>query len=296
MTPVPLALTCRMRYTTSLPLPHFLRGSRLLFALSEGLRNLPPEFVPFWTVVKPMLFCSFLLVTGLTLTYVRPANIKKPFLRPSSFPEDLSGHITMLFGPILPHFLPQECEWFCTSHPTDAWDHMYSVGWESCPGRSPYVGSCSVSNMASTQTAGCQATTPLKKGTSRRKRALESTVRARSSSIFSQRWWKRCLLARTASCFTQGNWPQPTIPHEDIFHRKEDRRPFSWTAQGNWRRNGLAFRVSCSPRVCCQRWCWRASRERVRGCHTSIMFSAVFDRCLLVCCAGCANGCGKNVD
>ena len=32
--------------------------------------------------------------------------------------------------------------------------------------------------MASTQTAGCQATTPLKEATTRRKRALESTVRA----------------------------------------------------------------------------------------------------------------------
>ena len=47
----------------------------------------------------------------------------------------------------------------------------------------------------------------------------------------------RCLLARTAT--------QPTIPHADIFHRKGDRRPFSWTAQGNWRRIVLAFGFFC---------------------------------------------------
>ena len=37
-------------------------------------------------------------VAGLTLTY----KIQKSLLQPSSFQQNLSGHITMLFGPVLP--------------------------------------------------------------------------------------------------------------------------------------------------------------------------------------------------
>ena len=95
---IPLTFTERVRDYTSLPLPLFLRRSRLLFPFSEGLRNIPPSFVPFWTVVKPVLFCAFLHLAGLTLTYIRPANMEQPLLRPTSFQEDLSGHISVLLG------------------------------------------------------------------------------------------------------------------------------------------------------------------------------------------------------
>ena len=57
----PLTFTEKVRHYSSVPLPFFLRRSRFLLPLSDGLRNLPPDFVPFWTVVKPVLFCAFLL-------------------------------------------------------------------------------------------------------------------------------------------------------------------------------------------------------------------------------------------
>ena len=81
---IPLAFTERVRDDTSLPLPLFLRRSRLLLPLSEGLRNLQPDFVIFWTVEEPVLFCAFLFVTSLTCTYIRPANIEQSLLRPTS--------------------------------------------------------------------------------------------------------------------------------------------------------------------------------------------------------------------
>ena len=73
---VPLAFADRVRDRASLPLPLFLRRSRLLLPLSEGLRNFPPDFVAFWTVVQPVPFCAFLQLACLTLTNIRPANIE----------------------------------------------------------------------------------------------------------------------------------------------------------------------------------------------------------------------------
>ena len=108
MAPVSLIFTERVRDFSSLPLPLFLRCSRLLLQLSEGHRNIPPDFVTPRTVVKPMLFCAFLHLASLTLTYIRPANIEQSLLRPTSFQEDLSWHITMLFGPIPFRFLSQK--------------------------------------------------------------------------------------------------------------------------------------------------------------------------------------------
>ena len=102
----PLAFTERVRDDTSLPLPLFLRRSRLLLPLSEGLRNLLPDFVPMWTVVKPVLLSAFLHLD------IRPANIEQSLLRPTSFQQNFSGHVTMLFGPIAFHFLSQESSTF----------------------------------------------------------------------------------------------------------------------------------------------------------------------------------------
>ena len=50
MASIPLAFTERVRDDTSLPLPLFLRRCHFLLPLSDGLRNPPPDFVPFWTV------------------------------------------------------------------------------------------------------------------------------------------------------------------------------------------------------------------------------------------------------
>ena len=69
----------------------FFRRFRLLLPPSEGFRNIPPYCAPFRTVVKPVLLCAFLHLASLTLTDIRPANIKEPLLRPTSFQEDLSG-------------------------------------------------------------------------------------------------------------------------------------------------------------------------------------------------------------
>ena len=104
---IPLAFTERVRDYASLSLPFFLRRC-LLLPLSEGLWNLSPYCVPFLTVVKPVLLCAFLHLASLTLTDIRPANIEWSLLRPTSFQEDLSGHITMLLSPISFRFLSQE--------------------------------------------------------------------------------------------------------------------------------------------------------------------------------------------
>ena len=66
----------------------------------ESFQNTSPHCVPFPTVVEPLLFCTFLLLTSLTLTVVRPSNIEYFFLRPASFQNDLPCHISMLFSPI----------------------------------------------------------------------------------------------------------------------------------------------------------------------------------------------------
>ena len=79
VTSVPLAFNERVRDYASLPLPFFLRRSRLLLPLSEGFRNIPPHRVRFRTVVKPVLFCAFLHLTSLTLTDVRPSNVEQSF-------------------------------------------------------------------------------------------------------------------------------------------------------------------------------------------------------------------------
>ena len=81
-------LSPRESATVPIPLCHFC---------SFFDRNLPPDFMPLWTVVNPVLFCAFLQLAGLTLTYIRLANIEQSPLRPTTFQEDLSGHITMLF-------------------------------------------------------------------------------------------------------------------------------------------------------------------------------------------------------
>ena len=69
-----------------------------MLPLSECLQNLPSDFVPFWTVVKPVLFCAFLLVTGLTLAYIRPANVEESLLHPASFQNQFSGNLSVLFS------------------------------------------------------------------------------------------------------------------------------------------------------------------------------------------------------
>ena len=113
VTSVPLAFTQRMRHTASLPFPLVLRHLRLLLPFPDGLWDLLPHCVPFRTVVKPVLFCAFLQLAGLSFTNIRPSNVEKSLLRPTSFQEDLPGHIAMLFSPILLHFLSQQSQpWF----------------------------------------------------------------------------------------------------------------------------------------------------------------------------------------
>ena len=70
--PVPLAFIERMRNNSSLP--------RFLLPLSKSPWNLPSDFVPFWAMVEPVLFCAFLLVTSLAFTSVRPTNVENSLL------------------------------------------------------------------------------------------------------------------------------------------------------------------------------------------------------------------------
>ena len=70
MIPVPLAFTERMRNNASLPLPLLLRSSRFVLPLSESLWDLTSDLVPFWAMVEPELFCAFLFVTCLALTFI----------------------------------------------------------------------------------------------------------------------------------------------------------------------------------------------------------------------------------
>ena len=104
-----------------------------------------------------MLFCALLHLASLALTCVRPANVEKSLLRPSSFQEYLSDHIMMLYGPLLPHFLWQESwSWFepyasfsssyscLTAHFFQYTDrahlhqHVFNVSWA----HKPHVNSC----------------------------------------------------------------------------------------------------------------------------------------------------------
>ena len=71
----PLFHWLSLRGCATIPLCHFhsfFEVLAFLLPLSEGLSNLPSDLVPFGTVVKPALFCAFLLVTGLTFTLIRP--------------------------------------------------------------------------------------------------------------------------------------------------------------------------------------------------------------------------------
>ena len=70
-----------------------------LLPLSEGLLNLPPDFVPSWTVVMPVLFCAFLHFGRLDIDS-HPTNQ----YRTVSFCVHLPSKSKKLFGPILPQF------------------------------------------------------------------------------------------------------------------------------------------------------------------------------------------------
>ena len=74
MTLVPLAFTERVRHNTHLPFP-LLEISRFLLSLSESPWDLPSDLVPFWPMTKPVLFCAFLFVTGLTFTFIRSTKV-----------------------------------------------------------------------------------------------------------------------------------------------------------------------------------------------------------------------------
>ena len=55
--------------------------------------------MPFRAVVEPVLFGTFLLVTSLTLTFVRPTDVVEFLLHPTSFQYQFSGQVSMLFSP-----------------------------------------------------------------------------------------------------------------------------------------------------------------------------------------------------
>ena len=52
-------------------------------------------------MVKPVLFCAFLLVTCVALTFIRPTNDVELLLHPASFQNHFSGHVSMLFSPLV---------------------------------------------------------------------------------------------------------------------------------------------------------------------------------------------------
>ena len=80
---------------------HSLKFSLFAPTLSESLWDLPSDFVPFWAVVKPGHFCSFLLLAGLTLTFVRPTDLVEFFCtQPPSSTNFLATF--RCFPPILP--------------------------------------------------------------------------------------------------------------------------------------------------------------------------------------------------
>ena len=58
----------------------------------------PSDFVPFLKMVYPVRFCSFLLVTGLARTLIRPTNVEESVLHPASFQYQFPGHVPMLFS------------------------------------------------------------------------------------------------------------------------------------------------------------------------------------------------------
>ena len=71
------ALAEWMRYNISLGHFHyFFKRCRLLLPFSENLWNLSSDFVTFWAVAEPVLFCAFLFLASLTLTDIRPINIE----------------------------------------------------------------------------------------------------------------------------------------------------------------------------------------------------------------------------
>ena len=106
--PVPLAFTERMRNKSPLSLPLSLGSFRFLLPLSESPWNLPSDFVPFWAMMKPVLFCAFLIETSLTFTVDRPANVEKSLLHPATFQHQFSGHVSTLFSPISLCLLSQQ--------------------------------------------------------------------------------------------------------------------------------------------------------------------------------------------
>ena len=90
-------------------LPLFLKVFVFLLPLSEGLRDLPSDFVPFWAMLEPVLFCAFRLVTRVAFTLMRPTNVEESFLHPSSLQKSFSCYSSMFFfSPLFLRLLPQQ--------------------------------------------------------------------------------------------------------------------------------------------------------------------------------------------
>ena len=94
MTPVPLPFTLRVRYntffTTSIPPFEVLAFLFPLSAVSAGLPDLEPDFVPSWTMVEPVIFRALLLCDKLGICFHLTNQCRRVFNAPNLLPEPAS--------------------------------------------------------------------------------------------------------------------------------------------------------------------------------------------------------------